>query len=54
MAIHETQHPLTEYVWLNTHAHFLQENGQLYVWLSMEECWISATEQFQKKNLQIF
>ena len=57
MAIHEIElphRPLTEYVWLNTHAHFPQENGQLYVWLSMEECWISATEQFQKKKHKFF
>ena len=63
MAIHETQltttytqaaYSLTAYAWLNTHAHFPQENGRLYVWLSMEECWISATERFQRKPHKFF
>ena len=46
--------PLTTYAWLNTHVHFQQENGRLYIWLSMEECWISATELFQRKPHKYF
>ena len=42
------------YAWLNTHAHFPEENGRLYVWLSTEECWISANEQFQRKTHKFF
>ena len=32
-----------------SHVRFLQENGLPYIWLSMEWCWISATEPFRRK-----
>ena len=60
MAIHEGQltttstQALTAYTWLNMHAHFQQENGRLYVWLSTEQCWISATGRFQRKPHKFF
>ena len=38
----------------NAHARFAQENGRPNVWLSAEECWISATERFQRKPHKYF
>ena len=38
----------------NAHARFPQENGWRNVWFSMEECWIFATERFQRKPYKFF